>query len=57
MAPVYRAPNVLIFHPSDLPPGAGWQIEIFSGLNLPHYPGIDVSSPRMVYASLQCTGS
>ena len=27
-APIYRPPDVLIFHPSDLPPGAGWQIEI-----------------------------
>jgi hypothetical protein len=55
MAPVYRAPNVLIFHPSDLLPGAGWQIEI--GFNLPHRPGITVFSPTMVYASSQCTGS
>ena len=54
VAPIYRAPNVLIFHPSDLPPGAGWQI--VSGFNLPHHPGIDVFSPIMVYASSQCTG-
>jgi hypothetical protein len=55
VAPVYRPPNVLIFHPSDLLPGAGWQIEI--GFNLPHRPGITVFSPTMVYASSQCTGS
>ena len=54
-APVYRAPNVLIFHPSNLPPGAGWQI--VSGFNLPGRPGITVFSPTMVYASSQCTGS
>jgi hypothetical protein len=55
VAPVYRAPNVLIFHPSDLPPDAGWQI--VSGFNLPGRPGITVFSPTMVYASSQCTGS
>ena len=57
VAPIYRAPNVLIFHPSDLLPGAGWQIEIVKGFNRPHLPGIYVFSPLMVYASPQCTGS
>ena len=36
--PIYRAPDVLIFHPSDLPPGAGWQIEC-QGLQSPAPPG------------------
>jgi hypothetical protein len=59
VAPIFRPPNVLIFHPSDLLPGAGWQIEIVSGTNrlYLHHLGIYVFSPVMVYASPQCTGS
>jgi hypothetical protein len=52
------APNVLVFRPSDLPAGAGWQIVSYA--NRPRHLGpfhIVVASPLTVQASPQCTGS